>query len=172
MASALSTLFQIGLTVTETGGDAGSGLPARIASTFGFPGATLADGSGAGQANKRAFKTVTLASGASVTLDLNGGLVDPRGVAVNFTRITELVVYNSGTVAGVDIVRMGNAASNPVPLGMSAATTTIDIGPGGCRAIHEPSAAGLAVVNGASDNLKLLNLGTNSIDVLVAVVGS
>jgi hypothetical protein len=90
----------------------------------------------------------------------------------NFTRVVELRVYNSGTVAGVDIVRMGNAASNPSRLGMSAATTTIDIGPGGCRAIPRAQAAGLAVVNGATDNLKLLNLGTNSIDVLVAVVGS
>jgi hypothetical protein len=172
MASALSTLFQIILSVTETGGDSGSGLPAKIGSTFGYPGVTMADGSSASQANKRAFKTVTLGSGASSTLDLYGGLTDPRGTVVNFTRVVDFAIYNSGTVAGVDIVRMGNAASNPWSAWVSAATATTDIGPGGVRVFHEPSAAGLAVANGSTDNLKILNLGTNSIDILVAVVGS
>lgn len=171
MASTLSTLAQVTLTTTETGGDDASGLPARLVSALSIPAVTLADGSGAGQASKRSFKKITIAAGANTTLDLAGGLVDPRGNAVSFTRITELLVYNSATVAG-DIIRMGNAASNPVPLGLSAATTTIDIGPGGWRFMHEPSAAGLPVVNAASDNLKLANIGANSIDVVVAVVGS
>lgn len=171
MASTLATYLQILLSATETGGDDGFG-PSKITSTFYFPQSSLTDGSGANQANKRIVKKVTLASGASSTLDLYGGVTDPRGNTVNFTRITEFAIYNAGTVAGVDIVRMGNAASNPWAAWVSAATATTDIGPGGVRLFHEPSAAGLVVANGSSDNLKLLNLGTNSIDVYVMVVGS
>lgn len=167
----LLTLLQISAYVTETGG--GDGFDVNdFLSGFPFPELLLKDGSTAGKANKRGLKKVTLGSGASFTIDLNAGnFTDPRGNVLNLTRIVILGIYNAGTVEAVDIVRVGNAAANPFPLS-SSATATMDIGPGGARLFVEPSAAGLAVGAGASDQLKLLNLGTNSINVYIFAVGS
>lgn len=165
--SSLATRLTLNLFTTLTGSTDDFG-PDSIVNTFPFTEGLLTDGSGASQANKRYKGKLSITAGSSQTLDLYGGLTDPEGNTLNLTRIVAIAIRNANTVAG-DNLEIGGAASHPWESWAAAAGSKEKVGPGGVWLKWEPSAAGMAVVNGTSDNLKIANPGASSI---LTVTGS
>ena len=128
---------------------------------------TVTDGTAAGQANKvyRSYRTLT--AGANETLDLSGSLTNFHGDVVAFTGVKSLTI---AIVApdGTKKLTVGNAASNSFQGPLSASST---------QDVHYDmewknwSAAGYAVANGSTDNLKIANPGASSVIFCIAVIG-
>lgn len=113
----------------------------------------------------------TVAFGGTDVIDLNGGgLTDAFGVAVNFTHITGIIIYNRNTVAA-DVLRFGPAAANPFQWVFSpAAGVYVEVGVTGgyCQWVD----AGKIVVAGASDQIAIVNASAaNPIDYDILVLG-
>lgn len=112
----------------------------------------------------------TLAASASESLDLAGGLVNPFGEAITFTKIKGIYIYNNNLVAG-DILRIGGAASNAFPL-FAHTSDKIDCNPGQTIFIDDPSLAARAVTAGTGDLLKLEEVGgANTVTFDIAIWG-
>lgn len=128
---------------------------------------TITDGTAAGQANKvyRSYRSLT--TGANETLDLSGTLENFHGDVVAFTGIKSLTI---AIVApdGTKKLTIGNAASNSFQ-GPLSASATQDV-------YYDMewknwSAAGFAVANGSTDNLKISNPGASTVYFCILAVG-
>ena len=120
---------------------------------------TLANGTGAGYANKLYVvqdDTGITASG-STTLDLQS-LTDMFGTSISFSKIKVLYVENTATTGGVDLV-IGDAAATEwinAAAFLNVADSTITIPAGACMCLINPDADGWAVASGYK-SLKLAN---------------
>ena len=132
---------------------------------------SLSDGSGDGQASSWFRKYLTIAAGATTSLDLSGGTeTDPFGTALSLTNVKTFVVAIVDP-DGTKAVRVGP---------QSVANTFV--GPFGCTSFYtlvpywsvhvNPSAAGWTVVAGTQDKFALNNPGATSVDVVVWIIGS
>lgn len=163
-------IFRQYVTIADKGVDEGFGLPADPI-VFPFPEQLITDGAGLAQANKVWRDKATIAAAGNLDLDLNGVLVNFQGAAVNFTRIIGVWIHVLTATIGTD-VRVGNAPSNPWVGWTSVAGSTVKIGPGGLWVKYEPSVAGMVVVAGTGDILRINNNSVHSADVYVVILGS
>ncbi|NUP24011.1 MAG: hypothetical protein HOZ81_49750 [Streptomyces sp.] len=115
---------------------------------------SLAQGTGAGQADMIFSDQFTIAASATQALDLAGSLAGPLGGTLTFARIKMILVFAaSGNTNNVNLVM---PASNGTPLFL-AAGDGIAVKPGGAFIWFDPSAAGVAVTAGTGDLLNLVN---------------
>lgn len=168
--STLATRLRLQFIATITGTDADFDS-AGIEVQFPFPSDATTDGSGLDQASKVYRGSHTLLTTASNTHDLYGGLADPFGVTLNFTRIVGIALWNTSVVAG-DNLTIGAAASNKWESWTTVTGSTEKVGPNGLWLKWEPSLAAMAVASGSTDNLKVENPGANSVTYRLMVVGS
>jgi hypothetical protein len=121
---------------------------------------TLADGTGANQADKIYAKTRTILASQNEDLDLaGGGLVDDLGVALTFVKVRGLFV--AAAPGNTNAVVVGGAAATQWVGPFGAATHTIAVPPGMPFAIANAD-AGWAVGAGTSDLLRVANGGAGT----------
>ncbi len=113
-------------------------------------------------------KEVVLASGASITYTLSA-LTDDLGRSVALVKTRLLLIRVLARTAG-DYLTIGNAASNPWAAPFGGSTQTVKV--------HHTllwladKSDGFAVASGSSDQLKILNSGSNAITFSIAIVGT
>lgn len=161
----LTSSLKTTLTVTEAVayGSASQNVDSKLAANLAYT-----NGTGTDQANLQWGKTgVTLAGGASVTYTLSS-LTDDLGRAVAFTGVRLLVISVTSRTAG-DYLTVGNAASNPwaAPFGGGTHTTKVYT----FLAVAADKTDKFVVSSGSSDQLKLVNSGSNSLTFSIHIVG-
>lgn len=129
-----------------------------------------ADGTGADQADVEWHDTRTLAGSASETLDLAGSLTNGLGQTATFAKVCLLEIVNQGTNAA-DILNVGGAASNAWESWVGLAGSIFKVGPEGRFYMDNPSAAAFAVTAGTGDQLKIENVGGNTLTYRIRIVG-
>lgn len=132
--------------------------------------ASLANGTGANQANALWVDTRTLSASATENLDLAGVLVDAFGNTLTFTKVKAILVEAAD--ANVNDVVIGGAASNAWAAMFGDATDTIKVRPGGFFMLVAPNVDGLAVTAGSGDILKVANsAGSTSVTYTIVIIG-
>lgn len=132
--------------------------------------ASLANGTGANQANRLWIDTRTLAASATEELDLAGVLTDAFGNVLTFSKIKAILI--EAVDANVNDVLVGGAASNAWAALFGDATDVLRVRPGGFIFHAAPDANGLAVTAGTGDKLKLANsAGSTSVTFTIILVG-
>lgn len=109
----------------------------------------LAAGTGAGNIQQKWTKSATVTA-APVTWTLSA-ITDDLGRTIPFAKVRFFAIVNLGTA---DLL-VGNAGSHPWAAPFSAGTERVRVPAGGWLAMSAPSAAGLAVGSGTSDQLKI-----------------
>lgn len=129
---------------------------------------SIANGTGADQANAAYIEAFAISSGANSDVDLSGSLADPNNNTTVFTAIKELLIENDSTSVGNLVI--GGAAANAWSGCFADATDKVVLKPGQCFKWTDYSAAGSAVTAGTGD---LLRLAASAGDVTgrIAVVG-
>lgn len=115
----------------------------------------LANGSGAGQANKVFHDQRTLAASGTEDLDLAGSLTDPLGVSLTFAKIRMILIY--AAAANTNLVVVGGASSNGFITWAGDATDKVKIRPGGLLLLTAPDATAYAVTASTGDLLTVAN---------------
>lgn len=119
---------------------------------------SLANGTGAGQADRVFTDTRTLAASATEDLDLAGVLIDAFGVAITFAKIKAVII--KAAAGNTNDVQVKTAAANGVPLFL-AANNGIGIKPGGGFAWFCPG-TGVVVTPTTGDLLTVTNGGAGT----------
>lgn len=133
----------------------------------------LADGVGAGQADRVWFDSGTLAASANVDLDLAGGLTDAFGAAITFVKVKAVAL--KAAAANTNNIIFGGAATNAWATWAGAATHTVPVRPGGVLAfaVGTGDLTGYGVTAGTGDLLRLANSGAGtSVSYDIAIVGT
>ena len=154
---------KVSFRVVETG-TGGLGTPTEIHEIAAL--VALANGTGANQANLVYSASGSLAA-TTLDLDLNGSLTTTVTGAVNFDKITAIVVRNKATTTGYTL-KVG-AGSNPIAACWIAAGDGATIGAGGCLVLTAP-VDGFAVTAGTADILRL-DSGANTVAYEVLLIG-
>lgn len=129
---------------------------------------TLADGAGAGQANKVFIGSFTLLTAAANSHDLAGSLTDAFNTVLTFTGIKALAIISAD--ANTTTLTIGNGLTPFIgPFG--AAAHTIDLKPGGIFLITEPGANGYSVTAATADILKITNSAGASATYTLVIIG-
>jgi len=130
---------------------------------------SLADGTGANQADRIFSDTRTLSASATEDLDLSGSLTNAYGT-VTFARIKAvLVIADAANTNNVNVTR---PASNGVPLFL-AAGDGVAVRPSGFFLWACSDATGVAVTAGTGDLLTFTNsAGSTSVSYSVVIVGA
>jgi len=131
---------------------------------------SIANGTGANQADKLFVDSNTLAASGTANLDLAGSLSDAFGASLTFARIKLLAVAAaSGNTNDVQLTRPG---SNGVPLFMAAGDGIV-VRPGGLFLWVAPDAVAVPVTAGTGDLLTFTNSAAgSSVTYEVVVIGS
>jgi hypothetical protein len=133
----------------------------------------LANGTGAGQADRIFHDRRTLAASATEDLDLAGTLTDPFGATITFARIKALLV--AAAAGNTNNVIVGGAATNQFLTWVGAGTHTVTVRPGGVLALLAggADATGYAVTAGTGDLLRIANsAGGTSVDYDIVLIGA
>ncbi|MFJ2292101.1 hypothetical protein ACIOG7_10370 [Streptomyces sp. NPDC087894] len=122
---------------------------------------SLANGTGAGKADRVFSDRRTLAASGTEDLDLAGVLVDAFGATITFARIKGLVI--AAAAGNTNNVVVGAASSNPWST-LLGATGTLLVRPGAFVAVGTGAAdaTGYAVTASTGDLLKIANSSSGS----------
>lgn len=115
---------------------------------------TLANGTGADQANAVYVDAFSITTGSNTTYDLAGSLTDALGAALVFTAVKAL--YVEADAANTTNLTIGNG-TNPFVGPFDDGTATVTLLPGAGMLITNPSAAGWTVAAGTGDVIKIAN---------------
>lgn len=130
---------------------------------------TLANGTGANQADVIWSDTRTLATGANEDLDFaGGGLTDAFGAAVEPARIKMLIIH-ADSENTTNLTISGDA--NGIPI-FDDPTDTATIAPDGLFVIGDPGATGYVVTAATGDILQIANAAGASADYDIVVIGA
>ncbi len=155
----LTTKLIVGLTATLTNPlDLAQGsTPLQLREVI-----SLADGIGAGRADKIFHDRRTLAASGSESLDLAGGLVDAYGNALTFARIKVMLIV--AAAANVNNVVVGGVASLGFITPFGDATDKLVVRPGTrfLIAAGEADATAYAVTAATGDLLQVANSGAGT----------
>ena len=164
-AASLSTRVTVTLapTLTSTVGLAATTADAKALIDF-----TLTAGTGANQADMVYTASSTITTGATLSLDLKGSLVDAFGAAFTPSKL-RLVYIASRSSNTTNLTLFGNAAS---PLILSVATTTATLTPGDFFLVSRRATAGIAVTAGTADIVDIVNAAGASAVVDIVIVGT
>lgn len=156
----------LGATLTAALDLAEASVPLKAGAAF-----TLADGSGANQANRIWHDRRTLAASATEDLDLAGVLTDPFGATISFARIRAMLI--KAAAANANNLIVGNASANGFISWVGGATHTVTVRPGGLLLLVAPDATAYAVTAATADLLKVANsAGGTSVTYDVVLLGS
>ncbi len=135
------------------------------------PTVTLANGTGANQADKFFSDKRTLGNGASEELDLAGALVDAFGDTVTLARVKVLYIYNPSADATLVI---GGAAATQFAAFLGDVSDKIVLRPGGRLLLIAPDATAYVSTGGAADKLKIAHggEGASGVDYEILVIGA
>jgi hypothetical protein len=122
----------------------------NYAATFG-----LTNGTGANQINQMFTDTRTLAASGTENIDLAGGLTDPFGATITFTKIKALII--KAAAGNTNDVVVGGHASAAVSSFFGDATDKVKVKPGGLMVLAAPDANGYAVTAATADLLTIAN---------------
>lgn len=164
-AASLSTRVTVTVapTLTSTVGLAATSAEAKALVDF-----TLAAGTGANQADSVYTASSTITTGATLTLDLKGSMVDAFGAAFTPAKL-RLVYISSRNSNTTNLTLFGNAAS---PLILSVATTTVTLTPGDAFLVTRRATAGITVTTATADIIDIVNGSGASAIVDIVLVGT
>lgn len=123
------------------------------------------NGTGANQANAF-FADKRTVTGASETIDLTADLSDAFGTTLVFTKIKELIIYNTNTATGKVLDITGNALTDII----SSASPKITIGPSGVARFVSP-VDGFTITNTTQDQLTI-DPSTDTITYWLIIIGT
>ncbi len=131
---------------------------------------SFTNGTGASQADMIWTDERTIAASTTEDLDVvAGGMSDVFGTTFTIAELKMLAVCASSTNTN-NVVLGGDA--NSVPF-LSTAATTVSIKPGGCFALMDPSAGGVAVTAATGDIIQVANSGAGTtVTYKIVIVGS
>ena len=130
---------------------------------------TLADGTGADQANQVFSDQRTLAGSANEELDLSGSLVDAFGNTIAFTKIKAIII--SAAAANGGDIQVGGSASNGFDSWVGAAGDLVVVQPDGAFVLVAPGVNGYAVTAGTGDLLKITNTDASPVTYDITIIG-
>lgn len=136
---------------------------------------TMADGTGADQANLIYLAERTVASGANDDIDLAGVLPDPSGVVQTFARIKTLMIINAPKAGGVNTTNLTIGGGTNAVTGLLGGTTPTlgPMKPGEVLLRHASVAAGLCPVTaGTADILRVANSAGAAATYQILIIGS
>ena len=164
-AASLSTRVTVTVapTLTSTVGLAETTAKAKALVDF-----TLTAGTGANQADSVYTASSTITTGATLSLDLKGSMVDAFGAAFTPTKL-RLVYISSRSANTTNLTLFGNAAS---PLILSVATTTTTLTPGDTFMVTRRATGGIAVTAATADIVDIVNGAGASAIVDIVLVGT
>jgi len=164
-AASLSTRVTVTVapTLTSTVGLAETSATAKALVDF-----TLAAGTGANQADSVYTASATITTGATLSLDLKGSMVDAFGAAFTPSKL-RLVYISSRSSNTTNLTLFGNAAS---PLILSVATTTATLTPGDTFLVTRRATAGITVTTATGDIVDIVNGAGASAIVDIVLVGT
>jgi len=128
----------------------------------------IAPGTSTGQANKMFSDERQIAAGSSENLDLAGGLSDPFGVALTFTKIKAIMVIADAANDG--LISIGGAASNAFVGPFADATDIVKLAAGEMLLITNLG-AGWTVTASTGDILKVANSGAAQGSYKIVLIG-
>ncbi len=129
--------------------------------------ATLADGTGAGKANKVFYDERTLTTGATEDLDLAAALTDGFGATITMTKVRLIAI--KAAAANTTALTVGNGTNPFIFLGAAAHTVILDAND--AFILYKPGTNGIAVTAGTGDILKVANGSGASATYQVLIVG-
>ena len=153
MASSLSGSLSISGAIDYVGASVSSTLTDKIAGVI--ESWTIANGTGANQADIMWHDQRTLAASTSEDLDLSGVLTDSFGVSVALARVKAIIV--SAASANGGLIQVGGASSNQFINWVANASDIIQIRAGGFMLLVAPDATAYAVTATTGDLLKIAN---------------
>jgi hypothetical protein len=131
----------------------------------------LADGTGAGQADRMWSDRRTIAASGTDDLDLAGVLTDAFGAVVTFARVRGLLVKAAAT--NTNNVVVGGAASNQFATWAGGVAHTVNVRPGGMLLLGATDATSYAVTAGTGDLLRIANSGAGtSVTYDIVIIGA
>ena len=116
---------------------------------------TIANGTGANQANVMWHDQRTLAASTGEDLDLAGVLTDSFGTSVALARVKAIIV--SAAAANGGLIQVGGAAGNQFINWVANASDIVQVRAGGFLMLVAPDATAYAVTAGSGDLLKIAN---------------
>jgi hypothetical protein len=141
-------------------------LTSKIEKTWTY---SLADGTGAGQANTMWSDTRALATNTAESLDLNGSLTNAFGATLSLTIAKLYIIYSDP--ANTTVLTVGNV-TNGIVAPFGAATHSWSLRPGGLIIAGAGSdATGFAVTASTGDLLKVSNAAGATANYDVAIIG-
>ncbi len=164
-AATLSTQVEVKVAPTLTGT---VGLATATASASGLSSFTLANGVGASQGDMVYTQTATITTGATLSLDVKGAMVDAFGAAFTPAKL-RLVYIASRSANTTNVTLFGNAAS---PLILSVATTTTTLSPGDIFLVTRRAAAGITCTAATADIIDVTNAAGASAIVDIVLIGT
>ena len=127
---------------------------------------SLADGTGADQANKQWHDSRSLSSGASEDLDMSGTLEDAFGGSVIFSAIKAISIRNTST----DSTLIVGGATAAITSLFADTTDKLIVRPGGRVYFEAPDVDGYAVTAGSADDLKMEHGAEGSSDLVYEII--
>ncbi len=137
----------------------------RIGFTIPDGGQKYTNGTGANQGNAFFADKRTL-TGAPETIDLTADLVDAFGTTLAFTKIKEIIFFNTNTATGKILTISGNALADM----LGGTAPTMKIGPGGVRRLSSP-VDGFTITNTTQDQLTV-DPGADTITYWLIIIGT
>lgn len=136
-------------------------------------GASLANGTGADQADMSWSDTRSVAAGANDDLDLAGSLTNAFGATLSLARIKAIYVKNKATAGGATLL-IGAAGSQPITSLFGDTSDKIKLAPQAEIMIFCPTATAYAVGAGSADKLRIAHDNSNSTSVSydICIVGA
>lgn len=132
---------------------------------------SLANGTGASQADIIWWDTRSVGAGANDDLDFNGTLTDAFGNTVDLLHVKGLFISSAATVAA-DTLSLGAEGAAEWVSWVGAAGDKIVVGAGGVFLLTSPI-TGYVMVGAASDKLRIHNdSGANAVEYTIVVWGT
>jgi hypothetical protein len=154
----LSTRFRTTVNLTLVGAANSLGGAAEYRREYAEALTTLANGVGAGQADRLYVARRTIAASANEDLDLAGGLTDPLGAALTFAKLKGLLI--KAAEGNTNNVRVTRPATNGVPIYLAAGDGE-DVQPDGTLLKLWPG-AGIVVTAATGDLINIANSGAGT----------
>jgi len=154
MATSLSGTVQLLANLIYDGGSELSELSDELLSSN-MPSWTIANGTGADQADLMWYDQRTLAASTSEDLDLSGSLVNSFGATMTFARIKAIIVYAASDNGA--LIQVGGAASNQFINWVANSSDVVNVRADGFFVLAAPDATAYAVTAGTGDLLKINN---------------
>lgn len=130
--------------------------------------ATLTSGVAGGQADTVYATTQVITTGATLSLDVKGSLLDAFGAAFTPAKLKVVYIFSSASNT-TNLTLFGDAASVPI---LNTAATTSTLLPGGTFLMIQPPLAGIAVTAATADIIKIVNAAGASATVDVVLIGT